>query len=196
MIRREKRHPIVIPSRNRSAATDRSRRVRVRASCAAPLLGVHPLEMRCGAAFPTSSTPGWRWRRHRGTGADRTAIARRGSDRPVVDFAGRPVAEVAADSENRARVDVASPPSNDHRKGPPVNDKVSVTRSQLTAWAESLIHMNHHGTLVQREIEAGNLTRASDLAERARRRAWTMLGELFAYGAEKPTGYCEPDAKP
>ena len=55
--------------------------------------------------------------------------------------------------------------------------------------------MNHRGTLVQREIEAGNLERASDLNERARKRAWKMLNELFEYGAEKPEGYCEPEAK-
>ena len=67
--------------------------------------------------------------------------------------------------------------------------KINPHRSQLTSWAESLIHMNHHGTLVQREIAAGNPERASDLAERARKRAWKMLNELFECGAEKPEGY-------
>ena len=74
-------------------------------------------------------------------------------------------------------------------------EEIKISKAQLTAWAESLIHMNHHGTLVQREIEAGNSERASHLAERARKRAWKMLNELFEYGAEKPEGYCEPDAK-
>ena len=74
-----------------------------------------------------------------------------------------------------------------------MEDSVSISKTQLTAWAESLIHMNHHGTLVQREIAAGNLARASHLAERARKRAWEMLNELFERGAEKPEGYCEPD---
>lgn len=73
-----------------------------------------------------------------------------------------------------------------------MNDEVTINKAQLTAWAESLIHMNHHGTLVQREIAAGNPDRASDLAERARKRAWKMLNELFECGAEKPEGYCEP----
>jgi hypothetical protein len=73
-----------------------------------------------------------------------------------------------------------------------MDDEIKISKAQLTAWAESLIHMNHHGTLVQREIEAGNSTRASDLTERARKRAWEMLNELFQYGAEKPEGYSEP----
>jgi len=74
-----------------------------------------------------------------------------------------------------------------------MDDEIRISKAQLTEWAESLIHMNHHGTLVQREIAAGNQERASHLAERARKRAWRMLNELFAYGAEKPEGYCEPD---
>jgi hypothetical protein len=75
-----------------------------------------------------------------------------------------------------------------------MDDEVKIRKVQLTKWAESLIHMNHHGTLVQREIAAGNTERASHLAERARKRAWRMLNELFEYGAEKPDGYCEPDS--
>ncbi len=74
----------------------------------------------------------------------------------------------------------------------PLNDEITISKAQLTAWAESLIHMNHHGTLVQREIAAGNSECASDIAERARKRAWKMLNELFERGAEKPEGYCEP----
>ena len=74
-----------------------------------------------------------------------------------------------------------------------MDDEVKISRSQLTAWAESLLAMNHHGTLVQREIQAGNSGRAMDLTERARKRAWKMLNELFHLGAEKPEGYCEPD---
>ena len=73
-----------------------------------------------------------------------------------------------------------------------MEEAVTIPKAQLTAWAESLIHMNHHGTLIQRELEAGNSERASQLSERARKRAWVMLNELFAYGAEKPEGYCEP----
>lgn len=82
-----------------------------------------------------------------------------------------------------------------HLKGAvPLSDEITISRAQLTDWAESLIHMNHHGTLVQREIAAGNLERASHLSERARKRAWKMLNELFEYGAAKPEGYCEPDS--
>lgn len=76
-----------------------------------------------------------------------------------------------------------------------IQDEITISRAQLTAWADLLLHMNHHGTLVQREIHAGNLERASYLNERARKRAWKMLNELFEYGAEKPDGYCEPEAK-
>jgi len=60
-----------------------------------------------------------------------------------------------------------------------MEEEMIISKAQLTVWAESLIHMNHHGTLVQREIEVGNSERASHLAERARKRAWKMLNELF-----------------
>ena len=73
-----------------------------------------------------------------------------------------------------------------------LEDEIKISRAQLTAWADSLIRMNHHGTLVQREIAAGNAERASHLAERTRKRAWKMLNEFFDCGAEKPEGYCEP----
>ena len=76
-----------------------------------------------------------------------------------------------------------------------MDEEIRISKAQLTAWAESLIHINHHGTFVQREIAAGHFERASDLAERARKRAWQILNELFEHGAEKKTGYCEPDAK-
>ncbi len=75
-----------------------------------------------------------------------------------------------------------------------MNDEIMISKVQLTEWAESLIHMNHHGTLVQREIVSGNTERASHLAERARKRACKMLNELFEYGADKPEGYCEPES--
>ena len=82
-----------------------------------------------------------------------------------------------------------------HDKAASMKDEIAISKTQLTAWAESLLHMNHHGTLVQREIESGNLERASHLTERARKRASKMLNELFEFGAEKPEGYCEPGAK-
>lgn len=74
-------------------------------------------------------------------------------------------------------------------------EKIEVSREALGAWAESCLHMNHLGTLVQRELDSGDLNRARDLAERARRRAWDLLNELFAAGAEKPAGYAEPTAR-
>jgi tetratricopeptide (TPR) repeat protein len=74
--------------------------------------------------------------------------------------------------------------------------RVSISRDQLTEWAGSLLHMNHHGTLIARALESGNVMRAKDLAERARRRAWRMFNELVALGAEKPEGYCEPGTGP
>ena len=81
-----------------------------------------------------------------------------------------------------------------HEEFAPVENEVKISKAQLAAWADSLLHMNHHGTLVQREIDAGNFERASQLAERARKRAWKMLNEMFELGAEKPEGYCEPDS--
>lgn len=68
----------------------------------------------------------------------------------------------------------------------------TISAEQLTQWADSLLHINHLNTLVQREIEANSLSRATELSERARKRAWQMLNEMFAAGAEKPEGYCEP----
>ena len=74
-----------------------------------------------------------------------------------------------------------------------MKEKIKIPKDKLSEWAESLIHMNHHGTLIQREIKSCNFKRAAHLSERARKRAWKMLNELFEYGAEKPKGYCEPD---
>jgi len=72
-----------------------------------------------------------------------------------------------------------------------MTDEITLSKSQLTEWAQSLIHMNHHGTLIQREIPSGDLGRAAHLSERARKRAWKMLNEMFELGAEKPDGYRE-----
>ena len=69
-----------------------------------------------------------------------------------------------------------------------MDDKIEISKAQLTQWAESLIHMNHHGTLIKKELPKGDLTRAANLTERA----WKMLNEMFELGAEKPEGYCEP----
>lgn len=69
---------------------------------------------------------------------------------------------------------------------------MSVSQETLTRWADNCLHMNHLGTLVRRELQAGNILRAGDLAERARVRAWSMLNELFEAGASKPESYAEP----
>jgi hypothetical protein len=72
-----------------------------------------------------------------------------------------------------------------------MSEDFSVTRGQLTQWADSLLHINHHGVVIQRELKAGNIERAADLAEKARLRAWKILNELFECGAERPEGYRE-----
>jgi hypothetical protein len=71
-----------------------------------------------------------------------------------------------------------------------------VTSEQLTRWADECLSINHLNTLVQREITANSLARATELSERARTRAWRMLNEMFAAGAAKPEGYCEPGTGP
>lgn len=73
---------------------------------------------------------------------------------------------------------------------------LTVTVEQLTRWADSCLRINHLNTLVQGEIAANSTQRASELAERARKRAWQMLNEMFAEGAKKPEDYCEPDSPP
>jgi hypothetical protein len=45
-------------------------------------------------------------------------------------------------------------------------------------------------------IKANSLARATQVAERARTRAWRMLNEMFAPGAAKLEGYCEPGTIP
>ena len=70
----------------------------------------------------------------------------------------------------------------------------SPTPEQLTAWADSCIHINHLNTLVQREIAGGSLKRATELSARAQRRAWQLFDELVAAGAAKPEGFAERDA--
>ena len=72
----------------------------------------------------------------------------------------------------------------------------SVNRAQLTEWANSLVRINHHGLSIQRELKAGNIERAADLAERARVRAWKLVNELIECGAERPEGYREKLSDP
>lgn len=74
-----------------------------------------------------------------------------------------------------------------------MEENINIPKRLLTSWAETTLRMNHLGTLVQREIEKGNTQRATELAERARKRAWKLLNELFDNGALKPEGYREPE---
>ena len=69
---------------------------------------------------------------------------------------------------------------------------LSVGQTQASAWADICLRINHLNTLVQREIAAGSLDRASHLSERARVAAWTLFNELITAGASKPEGYREP----
>jgi hypothetical protein len=74
---------------------------------------------------------------------------------------------------------------------------IQIPEELLTQWAESCLHMNHLGTLIQRELPSDKKhARALDLAERARRRAWTLFNELVKHGAKKPEGYAEPEPSP
>jgi hypothetical protein len=68
-----------------------------------------------------------------------------------------------------------------------------VSQDELTRWAEACLRINHLNTLVQREIAAGSLERAAQLAERARVRAWNLFNDMIRAGARKPEGYREPD---
>ena len=68
----------------------------------------------------------------------------------------------------------------------------TVSKDQLTRWADTCLRINHLNTLAQREISGGSADRATALAERARRRAWDLFNELLAAGASKPAEYTEP----
>jgi len=68
---------------------------------------------------------------------------------------------------------------------------IVVPEATLTRWADTCLHMNHLGTLVKREIQAGNYARAQDLSERARRRAWDLLNEE----RRSPMGMHSPEPK-
>lgn len=74
-------------------------------------------------------------------------------------------------------------------------EPANVSMEQLSHWADECHRINHLHTLLQRELEAGALARAGDLSERARKRAWQMLNEMFDAGIPKPADYREPDPK-
>ncbi len=81
----------------------------------------------------------------------------------------------------------------DSEKSGTEHQAVQLSRQRLTDWADSCLRIQHLDDLVQREISAGSLPRAKQLAERARRRAWILFNQMIEAGAEKPSGYREPD---
>jgi hypothetical protein len=74
--------------------------------------------------------------------------------------------------------------------------EISVLQDQLTAWAETCLRINRLNTLVQHEIDSGDLERAKVLSMRARTRAWNLFNELITNGGKKPSDYTEPDSSP
>jgi DnaJ domain len=72
------------------------------------------------------------------------------------------------------------------------SDGLLISEEQLSEWALGCLHMNHLGTLVQRELKPTlEHARALELSERARRRAWELFNDLLIHGANKPEGYTE-----
>jgi len=63
-------------------------------------------------------------------------------------------------------------------------DCIQISEELLTEWAMSCVHINHLGTLIQRELaQRGVHARAVDLAERAGRSAWALRNEFGQHGA-------------
>lgn len=73
---------------------------------------------------------------------------------------------------------------------------MDIPDSLLTRWADSCLHMNHLGTLIQRELTP-NLRneRAIDLTERARQRAWAIFTEIRETGAPMPDWYVQAELR-
>jgi hypothetical protein len=73
---------------------------------------------------------------------------------------------------------------------------MDISDDLLTRWADSCLHMNHLGTLIQRELAPSSQNaRAIDLAERARLRAWTLFTELRDTGVAMPDWYMRAEQK-
>jgi hypothetical protein len=68
---------------------------------------------------------------------------------------------------------------------------ITISQAQRTKWAEPCLRINHPNTLVWRKVGYGNIDRAGDLSERARRRAWDLFNEMIEAGASKPPDYRE-----
>ena len=73
---------------------------------------------------------------------------------------------------------------------------MDIPDSLLTRWADSCLHMNHLGTLIQRELAPNAQNeRAIDLTERARQRAWTIFTEIREAGARMPDWYVKAEQR-
>lgn len=70
------------------------------------------------------------------------------------------------------------------------------TDEQLRTWAEDCLHVNGHGTEIQRALETGDINRARELARRAESRAWRMYCEMVAAGAKMPEEFRKPTPLP
>jgi hypothetical protein len=61
---------------------------------------------------------------------------------------------------------------------------IPVSEELITEWSLSCMHINHLGTLLQKELRRdGEHANAIDLAERVGQRAWTLHEELRQHGA-------------
>jgi hypothetical protein len=61
---------------------------------------------------------------------------------------------------------------------------ILVSEELLTEWSLSCVHINHLGTLLQKELRRdGEHANAIDLAERVGQRAWALHEELRQHGA-------------
>jgi hypothetical protein len=61
---------------------------------------------------------------------------------------------------------------------------IPVSEELLTEWSLSCVHINHLGTLLQKELRHdGEHANAIDLAERLGQRAWALHKELRQHGA-------------
>lgn len=61
---------------------------------------------------------------------------------------------------------------------------IPVSEELLTEWSLSCVHINHLGTLLQKELQRdGEHATAIDLAERVGQRAWTLHEDLRQHGA-------------
>ena len=71
-------------------------------------------------------------------------------------------------------------------------DCVQISEELLTRWSLSCVHINHLGTLLQRELQRnGEYARLIDLAERIARTAWDLSCDLRQHGARNSNALIE-----